>query len=470
MSSPATGLRYNARLMDGGLTLGITMTAIPEAGSAETLASLLLDELRGRGIVYGLSEQDILRIIRERILDEEVEIGHGTPPRHGTDAELEMLLAPPSFATAADDTGRMDYKNVENVSPVKSGDVISRKTPSDPGEPGVNIFGKPVRPPLVRDAKHPAGKNTVISDDGLEMRAAKDGFLRWSNDKIDVLELYIVRGDVDLRTGNIRYDRDVEVLGDVKGGFEVVAGGDVHVYGNVDGGRVVSEGAGVIVNHGVMGSDKALAMVQAEADIQVGHARFAKIQSKSGRVIANLTVEHSEIRAAGDLILRAGAAMNSVVEVGGKVDVGNVSNRQALGRTPEPMEPIFQASKSNRRQHLRVVISPSPTVRVHGDRPSDVREGVILDLSAGGMRLKLPDRMREGDSHRVQFSLEGVQGTLWMDAFVVRTAAAPAKTGNSYGLKFTHIEPAVRETIARFCMAEDLRQHRAAGRPGGSRH
>jgi len=223
MSSPASGLQFNIRLIDGGLTVGITMSSIPEVGSPEGLAGVLIDELKKRNIVFGLDEEAILGIMRQRTLDEEVEIAHGVPPRSGSDAEVELLLLPPSFTAQAGEDGRVDYKNLENVSQVKAGDLVSRKTPADPGEPGVNVFGKPIRPPAVRDAKHPAGRNTVVSEDHLEMQAATDGFLRWNDDKIDVVELYAVKGDVDLRTGNVRYDKDVEVLGDVTAGFEVLA-------------------------------------------------------------------------------------------------------------------------------------------------------------------------------------------------------------------------------------------------------
>jgi len=450
--------------MDGGMTLGITVQGIPEEGSPEALVEMLARDLKKRGVAFGVDQQAIERIVRDRVVEEEVEVAHGQPLRPGKDAEMELLLLPPSFMAQAAEGGRSDYKNIQNVSPVKTGDVISRKTPSDPGEPGVNVFGKPVRPQAVRDARHPAGRNTAISEDGLEMTAAIDGFLRWNEQKVDVLDLYTVTGDVDLHTGNVRYDRDVEVFGDVKIGFEVLAGGSVHVYGSVEGGKVLSDTGTATVDGGVMGSEASPAQVIAEGDVLIGRARFAHIESKSGRVVANFAVEHAEIHAAGDLILRAGQALNCVLEVGGKVDVTNVSSRQLLGRQ-ESRPAASQTSGGNRREYLRVALSPAAPMQVHGDKPSEVWQGAIMDLSGGGVRVRMADaRLREWDSHRVQFTLEGVQGTLWMDAQVVRTCEPRSANGAgmSYGLKFTQIEPAVRETIARFCLAEDLRQHRAA--------
>src|SRR5713226_7117127 len=465
MSSPASGLQFNIRLINGGLTVGITMSSIPEVGSPEGLAGVLIGELKKRNIVFGLDEEAILGIMRQRTLDEEVEIAHGVPPRSGSDAEVELLLLPPSFTAQAGEDGRVDYKNLENVSQVKAGDLVSRKTPADPGEPGVNVFGKPIRPPAVRDAKHPAGRNTVVSEDHLEMHAATDGFLRWNDDEIDVVELYAVKGDVDLRTGNVRYDKDVEVLGDVTAGFEVLAGGDVHIFGSVDGGKVVSTGGMVRIDGGVIGSEGGPAVVTAERDVHIGRARFARIESKTGRMVANFAVEHSEIHAAGDLILRSGPAMSCVVEVGGRIDVTNVSTHETAAGEARTLPVITHSSSSNRREYVRAVLSPPVKAQLPGDKPSETREAEILNISAGGTKLRLDGRLREGDRCRVQFALEGVPGTMWMEAEVARTCeplSSDDGSASSYGLKFVRIEPTVREAIARFCLAEDLRQQRLA--------
>src|SRR5690349_3667891 len=128
MSSPATGLRYTIRLMDGGMTLGMTVLELPEDASPEAQVELLQGELNKRNVAFGVEAEALRRIVRDRVLNEEVEVAHGTPPRPGKDSELELLLTPPSFVAQSADGGRVDYRNIQNVSPVKAGDVISRKT------------------------------------------------------------------------------------------------------------------------------------------------------------------------------------------------------------------------------------------------------------------------------------------------------------------------------------------------------
>ncbi|MFI5269717.1 MAG: flagellar assembly protein A, partial [Chloroflexota bacterium] len=236
MSTIISDLRFNIRVIDGGLGLGLTMDYIPRMGSPATHVETLVAELNRRNVVYGLDKTTIYQIMSDHVLHEEVIVARGEPAHAGKDAELDLLLLPPTFLSASAEGGQVDYKNIDNVSQVKAGDVISRGTPSEAGQAGVNIFGKDIRPRAVRERiRHPAGKNTAISEDGLEMSAAKDGYLRWNGDLIDVCELFLVQGDVDLHTGNIRYDGQVEVYGNVQPGFEVVAGENVHVFGSVEG-------------------------------------------------------------------------------------------------------------------------------------------------------------------------------------------------------------------------------------------
>src|SRR5690348_699930 len=116
MSSPDTGppgaaeigLRYETRVMEGGLTLGVAMTHNPDQIAAETLPKLMLIDLQRRNITYGIDQAEVLRIMQNRILEELVEIGHGTPPQAGRDAEIQMVILPPTFMAASDEKGQVD--------------------------------------------------------------------------------------------------------------------------------------------------------------------------------------------------------------------------------------------------------------------------------------------------------------------------------------------------------------------------
>ena len=117
---------------------------------------------------------------------------------------------------------------------------------------------------------------------------------------------------------------------------------------------------------------------------------------------------------------------------------------------------------------MRVVLSPPPEVVLLREGGGTLR-GAILDLSASGVRVRLDGRLREGERRNLQFKIPGVDGTMWMEAENVRECApaneAAPGTEKSFGLSFVHVEPTVREAIAKYCVTEDLRQHMLTGRP-----
>ncbi len=290
------------------------------------------------------------------------------------------------------------------------------------------------------------------------MTAGIDGYLRWNGNKIDVVDLYVVNGDVDFNTGNVRYHGSIEVRGSVRAGFEVMAGRELTIVGMVDGGTAVSEGGGVTVGQGVIGNSEAKGIVLALGDIKIGRARFAKIESKAGSIVANYAVEHSELKATGDLTLNAGPAISCVVDVGGEVRVANVSES-----ADERPQHHAAANPSQRREFVRVQLLPPLDVDVKRQNPRVTIQAKLVDISAGGCRIRSQVRFKPGEEFQLQFRLPDVEGMVWMDAIVVRAVDSPADRLDSritYAIKYGDVETSVRETIAKFCQSEDFRQNR----------
>ncbi|MDE3074628.1 MAG: DUF342 domain-containing protein [Chloroflexota bacterium] len=449
--------KYNIKVLDGGMALSVTLLFVPRMASPDSLTQQLIEDLGKRKVVFGLDQNVTQDLIRRRTLGSETVVARGVPVRRGSDAEIEMLKLPPSFLPTAGPDGKVDFRNIENIAQVAAGEVISRKIPIDEGEAGTNIFGMKLAPPKVKDANHPAGQNCAISEDGLEMSAAIDGYLRWNASKIDVVDLYVVNGDVDFNTGNIRYQGSIEVRGSVRAGFEVVAGRDATIVGMVDGGMVVSENGSVSVGQGVIGNSEAMGVVIATGDVKIGRARFAKIESKAGSIAASYAVEHSELKAAGDLTLNAGPAVACVIDVGGEVNVSDVSEHEAHETERA------SSNASQRRQFVRVQLLPALDVDIKRQNPATTIQAKLVDISAGGCRVRTQVRFKAGEEFQLQFRLPEVEGMVWMDAQILRAVDSPAERLDSritYAVKYHEVEKSVRESLAKFCQAEDFRQNR----------
>ncbi|MEB3298471.1 MAG: FapA family protein [Candidatus Sericytochromatia bacterium] len=224
------------------------------------------------------------------------EIARGVAPVNGTDAKIEYFfrVGRPVLTPKVLEDGRVDYFNLDVVANVPAGTVLARKIPPVPGKMGKAVTGEDLSPRVPREAKLKPGKNTILTDDELMVVATGKGEPRLERGAIHVITNYIVEGDVDFGVGNIDFEGDVEIRGDVKNKFVVKATGNIHVKGAVDGATVMA-GRDLIVAGGVRQN----AVLDAGGDALVSF-----MESSQARVRGNLTVQE-------DLLF-------SDVEVGGE--------------------------------------------------------------------------------------------------------------------------------------------------------
>lgn len=98
----------------------------------------------------------------------------------------------------------------------------------------------------------PSGTNTVISEDKLSLLAAVDGCIENLHSRINVNDVFIVRGNVDSASGNVNANGSVIVQGDVMEGFSVKAGQDISVRGMVEGAILEAKGT-ISLSNGMNG-------------------------------------------------------------------------------------------------------------------------------------------------------------------------------------------------------------------------
>jgi uncharacterized protein (DUF342 family) len=99
-----------------------------------------------------------------------------------------------------------------------------------------------------------AGRNVVLSEDGLKLFADIDGQIVNQNGRISVLNVYTVNGDVSTSTGNINFNGSVSIRGNVIAGFVVKASGNVEVEGLVEAAVIEAEG-NIVIRRGFNGGN-----------------------------------------------------------------------------------------------------------------------------------------------------------------------------------------------------------------------
>ena len=291
----------------------------PRGCRAVTLDEVM-EKVKQTGIVYGIDNAAITAALAKS--GNTVVCAKGLSPVNGENASITYFIDLESKGRPAElDDGRVDFKNLNMFIVVQKDELLAEKVPATPGTAGIDIMGNEVNAKPGKDVVLPTGKNTY-GVEGLRVHAAQAGQLVIANNKLTVIPLIEVKGDVDLSTGNINFVGSVVVKGSVQTGFTVKAEGNVDIAGNVSGGIV--EGQNVTVRMGVQGMSKGY--IKASENVITKYAENATIQA--GRdVIVSDVILHSKVSAGKRVIVEERRGLI----VGGQISAGEEIRAKTIG-------------------------------------------------------------------------------------------------------------------------------------------
>ncbi len=217
--------------------------------------------------------------------------------------------------------GSVDYFNLNIINHVAKGDKLAVLIPEDPGDPGQNIYGEILRPHPVKTTKLKAGKNTVLSEDELELTADANGHVTLKEGKVTVSNV-IQFENVDVSTGNINYDGSVEVKGTVATGFSIKAGANILVKGIVEGASLRA-GNDIILERGINGMAKG--EIVAGGNIVTKFIENAKVTARGS--ITSESIMHSNVAAGTEITVLGKRGFIA----GGKVTATDKITAKVLG-------------------------------------------------------------------------------------------------------------------------------------------
>ncbi len=307
----------------GDEDLSASVRILPPLGNPWPVLEEIRGELAQMGIVFGVDEKALQRIVAERRAKEWIEVARGIPPINGKDARfiyhVDLQKAKPK---AISDT-KVDMKELGVVVNVRADQELLEKVPPQVSSDGTSVYGKPITAILAKDKVMPAGKNTHVSEDGIHLYSSIDGCVLVQEGKVHVQPIYQVEGDVDYGTGNIEFIGDVLVKQTLRDGFDIKAGGNVIIGGVVEGATITAEG-NVEIKGGVRGMGKAF--IFAKGSILVGYLDQCTLET-GANVVAKNAIMHSIIRAKGDVVAEGSKGLI----VGGTIHAGSQIRCQTLG-------------------------------------------------------------------------------------------------------------------------------------------
>ncbi len=211
-------------------------------------------------------------------------IAAGLPPTSGTDATITVFLQA-KRSGVEDKTGHIDLHEISPFIEIEVGTVVAEKINAVCGNPGVDVFGRPIPPIPVKDVDFTAGDNIAVENENGKTKyvAQKTGILSLSDHTVSLTETLHIKGNVGPETGNLYSSNSILVDGDIRSGFKVECGKDLVVKGSIENGAIIRCGRGLTVGHGLFGETSDI-VVKGNADI-----RF--IQNGCLHVEGNLAVK-----------------------------------------------------------------------------------------------------------------------------------------------------------------------------------
>lgn len=243
--------------------------------------------------------------------------------------------------------GTVDFHQLDIISGVEKGDVLATLYPGDLGEVGIDIYGNKIHPSKIKKLSIKYGKNTHLSEDKLSLISDISGHVKIRDEKIWVNNTFIVKDHIDTSTGDIDYDGNVHVQGNVINGFSIRAKEDVIIHGVVEG-AYIEAGGDIIIQHGIQGMNRGC--LKAGGNVISKFIENAEISAEG--YITTSAILHSNVSAKGDITVLGGKGLIT----GGKVSSQTLIHGKCAGSsmgtkvTLEVNQDIDSAKKWNKLQ------------------------------------------------------------------------------------------------------------------------
>ncbi len=288
--------------------------------------------LETKRVIHGIIEAHVNQLVEDPFQTETpLEIARGKAPIPGQDAYLTSPYMKVDNAKATDETDRVNLKEVMDIPMVKKGDLAGEKIDPVPGEDGMAVTGErlPARKP--RDFPLRPGKNTRV--EGNRIYATKGGQVSVQKRMIHVHPVYEVRGDLDMKTGNIDFTGSVTVQGNVPSGYEIKAEGDIHIFGMVEA-STLQAGGSIFISGGVSAQGKG--RIEATKDIHALYLNEAHLQA-GGAIYIRQTIMHSVCEAGEEVLCKDSKGQI----VGGKISAGKKIHAKEIGNAMNTATALF---------------------------------------------------------------------------------------------------------------------------------
>lgn len=217
----------------------------------------VLKELERLNIRYGILEGAVEEILERHTGKPEI-VAKGQEPEQGQDAQIEIYFKKESsLSPSINSRGKVDYRDILRIPFVDTGTVLARKVPVVGNLPGITVTGEEINLVPPRDIVIKADRTARLCSDGTELLAVASGYpvveKKGDTYEFRVKKNYVHQGGVDLSSGNIRFQGELDIKGAVTEGMVVQGGRNVLIGGDITGASVHA-GGNIEARHNIINS------------------------------------------------------------------------------------------------------------------------------------------------------------------------------------------------------------------------
>lgn len=384
------------------------MTVEPSETTENYTVEYLTEVLHLNSVKIGIISENLQKIIDYKLYDKEVLVAKGAEAQDGKNGYFEYLFDTNlSQKPIVLENGTVDYKNIKMIELVEAGQTIAIYHPATPGTNGYSLDAKFKRAKPGKELPPLKGTGFERLEDGVTYRAVVGGKITELNNRVNIFQVHELFGDVDLTTGNIEFNGDVIIHGNVMEGMSIRATGTVTVDKVVEAAYIDGK-KGVILRGGVLGKNGS--KVRSKGNITAQFFEYADVKTE-GDIEADSFLDCNvyaggAIKLAGKKGCVLGGTMHAVCGIEAR-EIGNMAGTDtevSVGvhqSVYEQMNEIPMQIKDDAKQLQRIeeglvqfeTIMRQKGLSFHNDprRMALVKEKVRLSAQIAGRREKLDD-------------------------------------------------------------------------------
>ena len=321
----------------------------------------ILKNLRYSDVTQNINMRMIDELLQGKHIGEKVLIAVGRPPRQGEDGRYEFFVKADSHkAPKILSDGSVDYSGGGDYEMIKVGQKIAYYHSATKGIEGRSVTNKRIPATRGKELEMLKGKGFFVLEDRKTYVASTDGKVELNGNLLEITKVINLE-EANANTGNIRFNGNVEIAGDVRGGIRIEAGQDVIIGGFVED-AFITAGGNITIAKGVNGGG----VGELKAGGEVTAKFFEMVKVTAGKCItANYSLNselysEGEINLSGKKSVLVGASAFAAKEIKA-IDVGNMMGVQTkikLGVSDKMKAELYRinTARSDNNKKLDILI------------------------------------------------------------------------------------------------------------------